>query len=251
MLDSLGLEETAHLDRAGGGEAAVAVHEQRNVGAEGPADRRHDLLRPPRPLVDVMAALGAHAKFEGIEAELISQLRKSGRLVPRGDVALHGRGVCARLPRLTAPQRHDRLAFDLSAQIPQGGIEAGHRPLEIGARELVLLFLDAVQQPTDGEGVGAQSPGRHLAVKDLRGDVRVVGGQLPPPLRSVFGRYTHEADVSSREGFQAIYEHVAPHSKTITFRRASPRLTEAIASLIPSSGYRPEINSSSLRTPSS
>ena len=204
VLDTLGFEQASHLDRAGWRKAAIGIDEQRHPGAERPTDRRDDLLGPPRPLVDVVATLGADAKLEGVEAKLIPQPGEPGCLVARGDVALHGRGVGSELPRRAAEQRHDGLAFELATEVPERRIEAAHRALQIGARKLVLLFLDPVEQGSDGEGVRAESPRRHLSVEDLRRDVRVIGGQLAPPLGPVLGRDAHEADVAVREGLEAM-----------------------------------------------
>ena len=174
------------------------------------ADGRHDRLGAAGPFVDVVAAFGADAELEGIEAVAVAQAQEAGGLVFRRDVALHRGGVGAELAGLAAEQRHDRLALDLAAPVPERGVEAGHGALEVGAGKLVLLLLDAVDERVDGEGIGAEGIGRDLPVEDLGGDVGVVGRELAPTLGAVLGGDADEADEAVAEGLQALDPHRRP-----------------------------------------
>ena len=151
MLDPLGLEQPPDLDRARRREAAVGVDQKMRLGPERLADRRHDRLGPPRPFVDVVPALGADPELEGIEAVLVAQAQEALGLGLGRDVALHRRGVGTQPPGRAAEQLDHRLAVALAAQVPERRVEPGHRALEVGARELVLLLLDPVDQLVDRE----------------------------------------------------------------------------------------------------
>src|SRR6185437_1478391 len=86
-----------------------------------------------------------------------------------------------------------RLALDPPAQVPQRGIEAGERAAAVAAGKLVLALLDALDERLDGKGVGAERPGRHLAMEDRGGDVGVVGRGLSPAARAGVRGDAHEA----------------------------------------------------------
>ena len=168
VLDPLGLEQPPDLDRACRREAAVGVDQKMRLGPEGLADRRHDRLGPARPFVDVVAALRPDPELEGIEAVPVAQAEEALGLGLGRDVPLHGRGIGAQPPGLAAEQLDHRLAVELAVQVPERRIEPRHGALEIGARELVLLLLDPVDQLVDQEDVGTQGVGCDLPVQYLR-----------------------------------------------------------------------------------
>lgn len=118
MADAFRLEEPADLDRPARRVAAVGIDELRHAVAESARNLRHDRLGAPRPLIDVMAALGGDAPLEGVEALFVAQLHQPARFVGRGDVAAHGGRIGAQAPRLAAEQLDHRLACELAAQIP-------------------------------------------------------------------------------------------------------------------------------------
>jgi hypothetical protein len=191
----------------GGREAGVAVDEQRRAVPERPPHRWHDRLRPPRPLVNVVAELGADAELEGVEAVGVAQPHEARRLVLWADVALHRGGVGAQLAGRAAEKRTHRLALALALQVPQRRVEPAHRPEQIGAGELQLLLGDAVDDRLDVAVVRAERPRRHLPVHDEGGDVGVVGGHLPPALGAVLRRDAQEGDVARREGLDRLDLH--------------------------------------------
>ena len=104
MLDPLALEQPPDLDRPRQRVAAVGVGEQRHPVPERPPHRRHDRLGPPRPLVAVVADLGADPELEGVEPRLVAQPQHPRRLGLGRDVALHRRGVGPQPPRPPAEQ---------------------------------------------------------------------------------------------------------------------------------------------------
>ena len=80
MADAVVLQHAADLDGALRREAAVGVDQQRDVVAQRAAHRRDDLLGAARPLVDVVAALGADAELERVEAVLGRAAHEAARL---------------------------------------------------------------------------------------------------------------------------------------------------------------------------
>ncbi len=63
----------------------------------------------------------------------------------------------------------------------------------------MLALGDDVHEAGNVESIGAQRVRCHLPVQDERGDVGVVGGDLPPALRAVLGGNAHEADEPGRK----------------------------------------------------
>ena len=62
--------------------------------------------------------------------------------------------------------------------------------------------LMTVRSIVEFERVGAERVRRHLAVKNLAGDVGIIGRNLPPALIAGVGRHAHEANVFVGEGFE-------------------------------------------------
>ena len=209
MAHAVVLQQLADLDRALRRITAVGVHQQFHAVAHGAAHGGHDLLGAARPLVHVVAAFGADPELEGIETELVTQRHQPRRLVRGRDVAFHRRRVGADRPCGATDQLAYTPAFALAAQVPQGGVQATHGPVQVGARELVFTLADAVHQGVDVHAVLAQRPRRHLPVQHLDRDVGVVGRYLAPALRAVFGRDAHETDEFVAEGLDTVDLHGA------------------------------------------
>ncbi len=100
------------------------------------------------------------------------------------------------------------------------------------------------------ERVIAQRVRCDLAVEHVRRDVRVVRRDLSPALGAVVGADADERDPLVAEALDARDPVAAFAHGTITFRMASPRRMDSIASLIRSSGWTAVTNSSSLSRPS-
>jgi hypothetical protein len=190
-----------------------------------------------------VAAFPADAELEGPVTVVVPQPRQARGLVLGRDVAAHAGGVDRKRPRRAAQQFAYALAFQLAAQVPEGGVEPGQGAAQVGARELVLALGDEVDQAVDVEGVVAEGMGRHLAVQHQRRDVGVVGRHLAPTLAALVASDPHQADEFIAEGLDGLNLHGASDlperaavQNTMTLRSASPRLTEAMASLISSSG---------------
>ena len=118
MTDAIVLEQAPNLDRAFRGEPAIGIGEERNFVAQRLAHRRDDLLRAPRPFVDVMPALRADTELERVEPELVAQAAQTLGLCLRGNVALHRRRVGAEPPRPATEQLAYALALPLAAKVP-------------------------------------------------------------------------------------------------------------------------------------
>ena len=216
MLDPLALQQPPDLDRPRRRVAAVGVGEQRHPVPERAPHRRHDRLGPPRPLVAVVADLGADPELEGVEPLLVAQPQHPRRLGLGRDVALHRRGVGPQPPRPPAEQLDHRLARPPPAQVPDRGVEAAHRPRQIGARKLVLALRHGVEQRVEVVAVLPEHPGRHLPVQHLRRDVGMVGRELAPALRPFRVRHPDEADEG---GAEALDRH-DPHGPIPSAREA-------------------------------
>ena len=67
----------------------------------------------------------------------------------------------------------------------------------------MLTLLDASDERVDVERVGAEGPGRDLAVEDGCGDVGIVGGRLAPADGTAVGGQPHEAHEFAGERLQA------------------------------------------------
>ena len=202
MRDTVIFQEAADLDGALGGIAGIPVHQLGDAIAERLRHRGNDSFRAARPFVLIAAALGTHTPLEGIEALIVAKLEEAFGLIARCDVALHGGGIGAELARRAADQRGDGLAFELAAQVPQGGVEPGGGAAEIGARIFVFALVDEGQRIGVVERICAQRMARHLAVEDLAGDVGIVGRDLAPALVTGIGGDADEADEFVAEGFK-------------------------------------------------
>ncbi len=219
MADAVILQHAADLDRLFRRVTAIGIHQQAGIGAEGLADERHDLVGPARPFILVMTAFLADAELEGGIAMLVPQAREAhGLLLGRDLAALHAGGIDRKRPRPAAQQFADALARALAAQVPKRGIEPGQGPHQVGAREFVLPLRDHVGQSGDIVSIGAQGPARHLAVKDLAGDVGIVVRDLSPALQSILGRDPDEADERRAEGLQAFDLHGAAPGDAVRTR---------------------------------
>ena len=88
------LQHPAHLDRPRRRVAAVGIDQQRRLVADRAAHRRHQRLGAARPLVGVVAALGADADLEGAIAVRRRAAGASRSASSSGrDVAAHAGGV--------------------------------------------------------------------------------------------------------------------------------------------------------------
>jgi hypothetical protein len=67
----------------------------------------------------------------------------------------------------------------------------------------MLPLGDRIDQRVDIQRVRAQRPGRNLAVEDLRGDVGVIGRNLPPALGAFIGSHPYEANEFVAESLEA------------------------------------------------
>ena len=238
MADPVVLQHAAHLDRLRGRVARVGVDQKRRLVAERLAHGGHHRLAAAGPFVLVVAAFLADPELEGPVARLVPEALQARGLVLGRDVPAHAGGVDGEGPRPAAQELADALALKLAAQVPEGGIEAGERPAQVGARELVLALGDQVHKAVDITGVVAERMGRHLAVQHQGRDVGVVGRDLAPAFGARLGPHPHQADELGAEGLEGLDLHgtEGPAQNTMTFLSASPRLTDAMASLIRSSG---------------
>ncbi len=67
----------------------------------------------------------------------------------------------------------------------------------------MLALGDNFYQARDVQRVGAQGPGRDLTMDNQRGDVRVVGGDLPPAFSAVVGGHAQETHELIAESFNS------------------------------------------------
>ena len=102
----------------------------------------------------------------------------------------------------------------------------------------MLLLRDGLGEPVDVQGVLTEYMGRDLTMQHPGGDVRVVWRNLPPAALSGIRGHAHEGDELVTERLDTSDLHalaLRSVQNTMTLRNASPRLTEAMASLISSS----------------
>ncbi len=67
----------------------------------------------------------------------------------------------------------------------------------------MLALGNDVDEARDVQRIGAQRPGRDLAMNDERGDVGMIRGDLAPPLETFIGGYpqeTHELVAECLDG---------------------------------------------------
>ena len=132
----------------------------------------------------------------------IAQPEEAFGFILRRDIALHGGSVGPESAGCSTEQRRHRLTLHLATQIEERRVEPGHGPAQIGTGVFVFSLADQVQRIGEIQRLGAKGMAGNLAVKNLAGDVGVVGGNLAPALRAGFRRRPYEAHEFIAESFE-------------------------------------------------
>src|ERR1700694_5930095 len=201
MTDAVALQHAAHLDRLLRRVTAVGIDHENGAISKRLTHGRDDRLRAARPLVLIMPALLADPKLEGGEAEIVPKARQPVRFLAWADVAPHARCIGGIWAWGAAKQLTDTLAGALPAQVPQRGVQPGQRAIKVRAGKLVLTLRDQRHQAFDSVGLLAQGVRCDLAMKDKRGDVRLIWRHLAPPAPPLIGGNAYQADKPIAEGF--------------------------------------------------
>ena len=154
--------------------------------------------------------------------------------VLRREVPPHAGCVRRKRPSLAAEQLGHPLALELAAHVPERGVDAGERSVEVRAVELVLELRQRVDERVDVEGVAPERMRRDLAMENVDGDVGVVRRDLTPSFDPLVRPHPDEGDLRPSEALDADDPHSEP--STTMFRIASPPRAAAIASLMRSRG---------------
>jgi hypothetical protein len=163
-----------------------------------------------------IAATGrAEPNLERLAAERIAQARESRRFVGRADVAPHARPVGRQRAYRSTEQRRDRLAGDLTVEIPERGVDPGQRATEERPRELQLRVDDAVVDRVNLADVTSDDRARDQAMQHLGGDIGLVGSNLSPTGLAIARRDADERQRIATERLNRFDRQAARHDRPI------------------------------------